>query len=134
MQGLYCFIVAAICVSSVFAADSNVLVYDDNAFATQLSQHKLAMVAFYAPWCHYSQAMLPEYDSASVWARDNIPEVALIKVDCWTTSGATCSAQNVLGYPTMRIYKNGVYYKDFVGERKEFDILTDLINVWNGAA
>jgi len=107
-------------------------VYDDNLFASQLAKHKLSMVAFYAPWCGYSKAMLPEFDKASMYLKDNnIVDIALVKMDCWTTTGSTCAALNIAGYPTMKVYKSGVYYRDYVGARKFEEILTDLITIWN---
>jgi len=129
-------VVATICISAITAdTKSAVLEYNDSQFFYQLRNHPIALVVFYAPWCHYSQDLLPELDTASDYV-SFLPTVKVIKVDCWTTGQgpATCNAQGVKGYPTMKIFKNGVFYKDYNGERKSFSIINELFNVYNGAA
>ena len=132
---LISFVVATICISAI-AGDtkSAVLEYNDSQFYYQLRNHPIAMVAFYAPWCHYSQDLLPELDAASDYVAF-LPTVKVIKVDCWTTGQgpATCNAQGIKGYPTIKIFKNGVFYKDYNGARKQFEIINELFNVYNGA-
>lgn len=128
---LIAFLVATISVTGVVSQESRVLAYDDNLFASELAKHNIAMVAFYAPWCHYSQALLPEYDAASLMLRF-LPETAMIKVDCWTTSSKTCQQQKVPGYPTIRIFRNGVFYKEYKGPRKSYDIISELFSTVNG--
>ena len=125
------FIIGAICISTI-SAQSNVMVYNANKFANDLKNHPIAMVAFYAPWCHYSQDMLPEYDAASLVVK-YLPDVKLIKIDCWTDlkDEATCKSQGVLGFPTMKIFKYGVFYKDFNGPRKSYEIINEIFNVAN---
>ena len=132
-QLLISLIVATVCVSTITAdTKSSVLIFDDNKFANELRNYPVSLVAFYAPWCHYSQDLLPELDSASDYV-NFLPDVKVIKVDCWTTSQATCNAQGVKGYPTIKIFKNGVFYKDYNGERKSFGLINEIFNVYNGA-
>ena len=128
------FIIGAICVCSI-SAQSNVVSYNSDQFDTQLANHQLAMVAFYAPWCHYSQDMLPQYDAASLRLA-SIPQIKLIKIDCWTDlkDEAKCQSVGILGFPTMKIYKYGQFYKEYTGARKENNIVTEMYNVINGRA
>ncbi len=119
------FIIATIFVSGILSQESQVQSYDDNLFATELAKHKVAMVAFYAPWCHYSQGLLPEYDAASFMLRF-LPEASMIKVDCWTTASKTCLEQQIAGYPTIKLFNKGVFYKTYNGPRKSYEIISEL--------
>ena len=91
---LISFVFAAICFSNTMAASkqSAVLEFNDSQFYNQLKNYKVAVVSFYAPWCHYSQDLLPELDTSAKYVA-TLPDAKVIKVDCWTTSRATCDAQ-----------------------------------------
>ena len=123
----------ALCMTSISCQQqSNVLAFNSNQFNTQLKNVPIAMVAFYAPWCHYSQMLLPEFDTASAIVKF-LPDVSLIKVDCYDqASKDTCKSQNVNGYPTIKIFKYGRFYKMYDGPRKSFEILNYIFGLEDG--
>ncbi len=129
-------IVATICVSGIAADTTNsVLIYDDYKFFYELRNVPIAMVTFYAPWCGYSQQLLPELDlAANSFAPFSTP-VKLIKVDCYIPGKpeqlATCANENIKGYPTIKIYKNGVFFENYNGARKQMEILNELFKLYN---
>lgn len=124
----------AACMKSISCQQpqSNVLVYKTNEFNTQLKNIPIAMVAFYAPWCHYSQELLPEFDTASSIVK-YLPDVALVKVDCYDqASKGTCASQKVNGYPTIKIFKYGQFYKMYSGPRKSYEIINYIFGLEDG--
>lgn len=72
------------------------------------------LVEFYAPWCRHCQALAPEYETASTTLKDE--GIKLGKVDC-TQEQALCSDYQIEGFPTLKVFRNGVP-TDYGGSRK----------------
>jgi len=115
-----------------YTSISHVITLTDGRFIAELDKYPLALVAFYAPWCHFSKELLPELEIASRIVAF-IREVKVIEIDCWTNGKNTCDAQKIQGYPTVKIFKHGKFYKDYTGARKACEIINELISVHNGA-
>ena len=113
---------------------AEVLQYSDADFSDKLKSHKIALVAYYAPWCQYSQALLPQYATSSYILNDILKlDIALIKVDCYEANSInTCTNMKILSYPAMRVYKNGVFYRDFQKERTSDNIVYFMIDIFHG--
>ena len=92
-------------VGSVFTSD--VLEFKESDFDARIKYHEIALVEFYAPWCGHCKKLAPEYEKAAKILKRNDPSIPLIKVDC-TVETAVCGDQGVSGYPTLKIFKNGV--------------------------
>ncbi len=114
----------------------SVLKYKSSEFDAKLDTHNLAAVTYYAPWCRYSKAFLPEYESAAHVLNEVLKlDVAMVEIDCYDEMQKNiCSSKKIVSYPTTKIYKNGTFFKDFHGERKSqtliyflLDIIHDLI-------
>ena len=72
------------------------------------------LVEFYAPWCGHCKKLEPEYKKAAeVLAKDNI---VLAKVDA-TKEGELAKEHMIQGFPTLTIFKKGVKFEDYSGER-----------------
>ncbi|ESO92392.1 hypothetical protein LOTGIDRAFT_190816 [Lottia gigantea] len=105
---------------SVFVASiaaDDVLVFTDSDFSTKASEHDLALIEFYAPWCGHCKKLAPEYEKAASTLKSNDPPVALAKVDC-TVEKDVCSKYGVSGYPTLKIFRNGEFSEDYNGPRE----------------
>ena len=89
------------------AISSEVLEYKEIDFDAKITSHDIALVEFYAPWCGHCKQLAPEYEKAATLLKKNDPYIPLIKVDC-TIETAVCGDQGVSGYPTLKIFKNGV--------------------------
>jgi thiol-disulfide isomerase/thioredoxin len=129
-------IISGFFVASIKSVKQEVLVYRDAEFKIQLTKHKIALVAFYAPWCYYSKKLLPEYDSANNILRNILKQdVSLIKIDCYDSENKDlCTRENIPGYPTIKIFKDGVYYKDYGLQRTADQLVYFALDLINGVA
>ncbi|KAJ7948470.1 protein disulfide-isomerase 5-4-like [Quillaja saponaria] len=74
------------------------------------------VVNFYAPWCYWSQRLMPSWEKAAKIIRDRYdPEmdgrILLAKVDC-TKEGDLCRRHHIQGYPSIRIFRKGSDVRD----------------------
>ncbi|CAF0748135.1 unnamed protein product [Brachionus calyciflorus] len=104
-----------LCLASLIYAN-DVLEFTDSNFDTNIRQHEVALVKFYAPWCGHCKRLAPEFDRAASVLKQNDPPVALVKVDC-TVESNVCGRFGVDGYPTLKIFKNGEVASDYNGPR-----------------
>jgi len=81
--------------------------YSQAMFYARIKSHEIALVEFYTPWCVHCKKLAPECEKAAKILKRNDPSIPLIKVDC-TVETAVCGDQGVSGYPTLKIFKNGV--------------------------
>ena len=66
--------------------------------------------------------MAPDFEAASKKLKSNDPPVALIKVDC-TVEKETCDKFGVKGFPSLKIFRNGVNAQDYAGPRDKDGII-----------
>lgn len=69
------------------------------------------IVLYYAPWCGHSKTFLPIWDQFA----QNSP-IKATKLDCAGADKARCDANNIPGYPTVKLHINGKTIT-FEGER-----------------
>ncbi|VDM52112.1 unnamed protein product [Angiostrongylus costaricensis] len=118
-MAVICVLVALVlCVS----AGGDVLEYTDANFDDLIKSHEVALVKFYAPWCGHCKRMAPEFDKAATKLKENDPPVTLIKVDC-TVEKTTCDRFGVKGFPTLKIFRNGVESQAYDGPREADGII-----------
>jgi len=101
------------------AADSDVLVLTTKNFKETIEKESTLLVEFYAPWCGHCRALAPEYEKAATELKDI---VKLAKVDC-TTENEVCKENDVQGFPTLKVFKNGKP-KEFGGKREASSIIS----------
>jgi len=101
---------------------------------TVLSGGKPWLVEFYAPWCGHCKELAPSWKQLATDAKVS-GDFQVAKVDC-AANGDLCTNYSVNGYPTIKLFKEGVVYdykgprtapgfKDFVAnppKEPEFDI------------
>ncbi|GKY96084.1 hypothetical protein MPSEU_000568500 [Mayamaea pseudoterrestris] len=78
---------------------------------------KNGMVKFYQPWCGHCTKMKPDWDQLAAEAH---PSVFISDINC-SEQEELCSENNVQGYPTIKIYKDGKV-EDYKGGRSLSDL------------
>jgi len=99
------------------AAAKHVFDLTDVDFDSTLADVDTALVMFYAPWCSHCATMKPQFDKASVILEANNPPVSLARVNCEGGSAQVCGRFSIAGYPTVKIFKNGLEVVDYSGPR-----------------
>lgn len=118
---LICF--AAFC-GLAFASD--VLEFDDSSFDSEIGEHELILVEFYAPWCGHCKNLAPKYEEAATKLKASDPQVPLAKVDC-DANKDLCSKFGVSGYPTLKIFREGEVASDYSGPRDADGIVSHML-------
>lgn len=99
---------------------SDVLDLTKDTFAKTVDPEPLILVEFFAPWCGHCQALKSHYEAAATELKSE--NIKLAKVDC-TVEEDLCSEQDVRGYPTLKVFRNGVA-KEYGGPRKTEGIIS----------
>jgi len=91
-----------------------VTVLNRDTFAHYVQPLELVMVEFYAPWCGHCKKLEPEYKMASeVLKKEGI---MIAKVDA-SKESELAKEHMIQGFPTLSVFKKGVKFEDFSGER-----------------
>jgi protein disulfide-isomerase-like protein len=72
----------------------------------------LWLLKFYAPWCGHCKKLAPTLDKMAPYLAGKL---AIGKIDCTVEKGL-CSEQQVRGYPTLKVYRDGDIF-DYPGQR-----------------
>lgn len=97
-------------------ASEKVLLLNDKNFQTTLKKAKTALVVFYTNWCGHCKALKKPYSLAADLAHQQGISSVLSAVDCGTQYDI-CKQHNVEGYPTIKFFKNGKFFRDYTNER-----------------
>jgi protein disulfide isomerase len=114
-------------VSSIAASD--VVVLTDTNFDSTLKDIPLALVEFYAPWCGHCKNLEPQWEEAATKLKDD-EELSsygakLAKIDA-DSQKSTGGKYRVTGFPTIKLFRSGMFVEDFEGERNVNGILDAL--------
>jgi protein disulfide isomerase family A protein 3 len=120
---------AILFIASILSASlaSDVLVFTDNDFESNVKQHSIILVEFYAPWCGHCKRLAPEYEEAATKLKSTDPLVPLAKVDC-TAEKSICEKFGVSGYPTLKVFKNGAFAFEYEGGRNADGIIKYMLS------
>jgi len=124
MKSAYSLILASL-TGSAFAGAGDVLALTDANFVEEMANIELTIVKFYAPWCGHCKRMVPEMDKAAKILAENDPPLQLVKVDC-TIHTKICGEYEVSGYPSLKLFRNGVKVSDYSGGRTSDDFVKTL--------
>lgn len=87
----------------------------------------VTIIKFYAPWCGHCKRLVPTWDELAT-KYIGTKSVKVAKVDCTLSENKElCSTQEVDGFPTIFIYRDGDKVTEYNGNRS----LEDLVNFVN---
>ncbi|XP_069665425.1 protein disulfide-isomerase A2 [Haliaeetus albicilla] len=86
--------------------EDGVLVLHEHNFARALSEHRLLLVEFYAPWCGHCQRLAPAFAQAAATLRNESSLARLGKVDA-TAQAALANEFGITSYPTLKLFRDG---------------------------
>lgn len=104
-----------------WTVDPAVLHLNDNNFKHHVSKRKVVLVMFYAPWCGHCKRMKPDYLTAAKELHAAGFQHCMAMVDC-TENPELAEEYEISGFPTIKLYINGKYVKDYTGSRTVQDL------------
>jgi len=102
---------------------SDVLSLTAEDFKSVVDPEPVILVEFFAPWCGHCKALAPEYEKAATALKEK--NIKIAKVDC-VEQADFCQAEEIQGYPTLRVYRHG-NHTDYTGPRKADGIISQMI-------
>uniref|UniRef100_A0A2M4A5E6 Putative disulfide-isomerase tiga n=1 Tax=Anopheles triannulatus TaxID=58253 RepID=A0A2M4A5E6_9DIPT len=112
-------------------SSSVVVQLGERDFAQAISRG-VSVVKFYAPWCGHCMRLAPTWEQLAekFTGRDG---VRIAKVDC-TVDGnkELCGEQEVNGYPTVFLYRDGVKVTEYHGHRSLEDLYEFVVQNLSG--
>ncbi|XP_030338784.1 protein disulfide-isomerase A2 [Strigops habroptila] len=92
--------------SDELGEEDGILVLHEHNFARALSEHRLLLVEFYAPWCRHCERLAPAFAQAATTLRNESSPARLGKVDA-TTQKALAGEFGITSYPTLKLFRDG---------------------------
>jgi len=87
----------------------------------------LTFIEFFAPWCGHCKRLAPTWEELGKKFIGN-DNVHIVKVDCTlATSKQLCDEQEVEGFPTLMLYREGEKVSEYDGSRT-LDDLYEFVN------
>jgi protein disulfide-isomerase-like protein len=102
MKLLFCLIVVVTLWFGV--CHGSVVDLDDNNFNQFIKENPVSIIKFFAPWCGHCKNLAPVWEEMGELSD---LDFKVAKIDC-TVSQQTCQAQEIRGYPTIKIFQNGL--------------------------
>lgn len=111
-------------------ANAVVELTDENFDA--VTQGKLVLVEFYAPWCGHCKALEPKFERAAKQLAKLSEPIVLAKLDA-TKHEAIAKRFTIPGYPMLKVFRTGVD-SEFKGGREADEIVQEMQELASPAA
>ncbi|KRT83659.1 Thioredoxin [Oryctes borbonicus] len=92
----------------------------------------ISFVKFFAPWCGHCKRLAPTWEElGKKFVNDN--SVNIVKVDCTLEiNKELCKEQEVDGFPSVFLYKNGQKVSEYTGNRSLEDLVEFVLKHSDG--
>ena len=119
--------------TGLISADSDVLTITDATYDEAMANNEFLFVKFYAPWCGHCKRLAPDWEKAATALKEKGSKARIADVDC-TVEKTSASKNSVQGYPTLKLFKNGVEVEKYSGKRTMEDIVDYVLEKTGGAS
>lgn len=82
----------------------------DKTFAQHMKENPVTAIMFYAPWCFYSQQVMPQWDLAAQKLQIHDPPIKMAKIDS-SRYQSVGEENDVRAYPTMKLFVDGTVFE-----------------------
>ncbi|PHJ23514.1 protein disulfide-isomerase [Cystoisospora suis] len=86
------------------------------AYKEFISHHPYVFIMYYAPWCYWSRATLPEFNAAARILAHHEPPVILAQVDA-STEEEIANFADIREFPTLKLFIDGAIGQTYNGRR-----------------
>lgn len=102
---------------------------NDQIFQAHTLKKGYHFIKFYAPWCGHCKRLEPTWKELGKKFKDD-EEVTISRIDC-TGNQKSCTDNEVRGYPTLLLFKDGKKIDKYAGSREINDledyVMTNII-------
>lgn len=96
--------------------------YTPEEFNLELQNHESIFVKFYTPSCPHCKSMAKDFALVARQLQEHEEEgsaaIVLAEVDCSHDAGEEiCSKYAIVGFPTLKLFRYGSFYKNYAGQR-----------------
>jgi len=112
---LLCSLICVYC-EEVADANSDVITLTHANWDETLAANSILLVEFYAPWCGHCKHLAPEYEKAATLLKEKNIRIAKIDAD-EQANAPEREKYGIQGFPTLKLFRNGVVATDYSGER-----------------
>eukprot|EP01080_Neovahlkampfia_damariscottae_P003535 gene3535-6270_t len=112
-----------------FITSKNIKQVNQKTFVEEINKTKFTFVKFYATWCEHSKNLAPEYEKVSFELQTYIENknLSLLEVDLESNENMKLKESlKIDSYPSLKLYKNGIFIRDYIGERTTNEIVNFL--------
>jgi len=92
---------------------------------------RYTFVNFFAAWCIHCQRLAPTWEAFAQQMLHSGMDVAIYRVDC-VNHEELCREQNIMGYPTLRMFTSGLPLKDDYHGHRTVDALMEYVEAETG--
>lgn len=98
----------------------------DENFDAYMKDNPVTGILFYAPWCFYSQQVMPAWDLAAQKLQIHDPPVRMAKIDTHRY-GSTGEKYGVTAYPTLKLFVDGAIF-EYGSEGRSWQQIVKWVN------
>ena len=119
--------------TGLVSAATDVLTITDASYDEHMKNNEFLFVKFYAPWCGHCKRLAPDWEKAATALKEKGSKARIADVDC-TVEKTSASKNSIQGYPTLKLFKNGVEVEKYSGKRTMEDIVDYVFEKSGGAS